>query len=454
MPFTVSADPQKWQDLYSEKQAYRDSTSRLGSAIIVLVMGVLSSAIFLLLCSTRLFEGVTTISERALRMIQAILLLMPAIVLGFGYVHLFKVAARFLVQFHNLPADISSRKLVWLRVMGLPLTPPPLSMLIRFPTVSVKDGRLDPVDHWAMKIGGPVKLRIEAGNALYLERGSRFSRVVGQGNAFLEWNERIVAAVNLGPKSECFSMTAWTKDGIRVNTKAKGEYFVGRIRKAIDEDILIPFEPAYIRTAVEETIRSGKEADEWITIAVEWTKGILGKLISEKSLDELFLRQNSSHTLLSSTTISDILQRINSQLQKHGMFLASLQITEIILPNQVRSQRLKTWELNHQKQAVVTDGEIKAYQIRLSEQARAEVQRDLILTLASSLQQVDSANFAEPLLLTLSNFIDQNLKDPTVRAGVAKESLEMLEKMQEVLRFPLHLPGSGGNHEGRNQRNP
>ncbi|MBK9209629.1 MAG: hypothetical protein IPL71_15540 [Anaerolineales bacterium] len=89
----------------------------------------------------------------------------------------------------------------------------------------------------------------------------------------------------------------------------------------------------------------------------------------------------------------------------------------------------------------MTDGEVKAHQIRMREKARAEIQRDLIFTLANGLDRIDSNNFPEPLLLSISVLLDQNMKDPMVRANLAKESLETLEKMQEAIKFPLQLPG-------------
>ena len=80
----------------------------------------------------------------------------------------------------------------------------------------------------------PAKLKISTGHALYLERGGYFSRVVGQGSAFLEWNERIITVVNVSPRNEEISVTAWTREGIKVTVNAKGEYFLGHTR-TVDE---------------------------------------------------------------------------------------------------------------------------------------------------------------------------------------------------------------------------
>ncbi|MBK9209628.1 MAG: hypothetical protein IPL71_15535 [Anaerolineales bacterium] len=186
-------------------------------------------------------------------------------------------------------------------------------------------------------MGGPAKLNISTGHALYLERGGYFSRVVGQGSAFLDWNERISAVVNVGPHSEEMSITAWTKEGIKVDVKAKGEYFLGHSRTEDEDNILIPFDAEAIRKAVEHTFKSGKEANEWLISAVMQTKGILGSYISNQFLDDLFLKDNSSLTLLSNANIKEMHNTINARLQQYGAYLSNFQIFDIILPPKVRN---------------------------------------------------------------------------------------------------------------------
>ncbi len=355
--------------------------------------------------------------------------------------YLFKSAAVFLGNFHKLPKQNNSKQLVRLRVLGTLPFPPPLSSMFKFPAVALKDGKLDPSHHWSTIVGGPAKLNISPGHALYLERGGHFSRVVGQGSAFLEWNERITAAVNVGPLNETISVTAWTKEGIKVIVNAKGEYFLGHARNEDEENILIPYDPESIRNAVEYTFKSGKEANEWLKSATGQTQGILGAYISNHFLDDLFLKDNNNLTLLSSTNVSDLLNTINSRLQQYGVYLSNFQIVEVIVPDKVKQQRLKIWGTNHENIAVVTGGEVKAHQIRMREKARAEMQRDLIFTIANGLDRIDETNFPEPLLLSISALLDQSMKDPQVRANIAQESLEILEKMQAFLKFPTQLSG-------------
>jgi len=442
MPIPQHIDPQNWQNYYTEKQAYRDSLRKSGQLLVPIIIGIVPPMLLLLIYTGSLMENAITTADLIWRgAIGGTLIITLIMFTALCIKYQFKSAATFLENFHNLSNENNVKQLVRLRVFGTPPFPPPLSNLFKFPAVTLKDGKLDPHNHWSTIVGGPAKLNIAAGHALYLERGGYFSRVVGQGFAFLGWDERISAAVNVGPRNETISVTAWTKDGIKITVNAKGEYFLGHARGEDDENVLIPFDPESIRKAVEHAFKSGKEAHEWLKSATRQTHGILGAYISNHFLDDLFLKDNNNFTLLSNTNVSDLLNTINSRLQEYGVYLSNFQIIEIMLPEKVKQQRIKIWETNYVNFAVITDGEVKAHQIRMREKVRAETQRDLLFTIANGLDRIDDANFPEPLFLSISALLDRSMKDPLVRANLAKESLEILEKIQESIKFPIQLSG-------------
>jgi hypothetical protein len=444
MPTTPPIDSKNWQNQYREKQAHLDSLTRAGRLLIPIVMGMVLPLVFLIIYTGRLIENSPTTEILIGRIAQGIALGIAIIVWTVLFInYIFKTATGFLETFHNLPAGKASSILVRLRVFGIPPLPPPLSSWFKFPEVKLKNGKLDPPDHWSTIVGGPVKLDIGAGHALYLERGGYFSRVVGQGSAFLDWNERISAAVNVGPRNEEISVTAWTKEGIKVVVNAKGEYFLGHTRTEDEENILIPCDPESIRKAVEYTFRSGREANEWLKSATGQTIGILNTYISNHFLDDLFLKDNNNFTLLSNENVSELLTTINAKLQGYGVYLSNFQIIDVVLPPKVKEQRLEVWRTSHENIAVVTKGEVKALQIRDREKARAEMQRNLIYTLANGLEHMDldNDNFSEPLLLSISALLDQSMNDPQVRSALAKEALETLEKTQEIINFNYQTPG-------------
>jgi hypothetical protein len=57
----------------------------------------------------------------------------------------------------------------------------------------------------------------------------------------------------------------------------------------------------------------------------------------------------------------------------------------------------------------------------------------------------DKERFIEPLLLSFSNVLDESLSNPLLRANLAKDTLEVLEKLQMMLEKPdLTRPTSKG----------
>ncbi|RJP48613.1 MAG: hypothetical protein C4557_12550 [Anaerolineaceae bacterium] len=440
MPFKPSNDPQKWQGLYTEKQAHEDSMGKDGQLTVLPFFAVAFSIFYIVLLLGTLKERpeARELTWQEILGVASVSLVFYAI----GRYYIFQSAAKFIQQFHNLNEENDLLEIVKIRVSGVPLMPPPFSKWIKFQTVTAREQKLDPPNHWATIIGGPVKLVIKPGHALYLEHLGQFSRVVGQGAAFLHWDERVAAVLDVGPKTEEIELTAWTKDGIRVKLRVRGEYFLGQERSENDENKLIPFDPVSVRKAVEHTYKNGKETSEWVNFATGQTQGILGGFISRRYLDQLFLKEHSQTTLLSNANIMELSQNINEKLQEYGVSLLNLQIMEVELPPKVNRLRKLTWETAHKNTTAITKGEVAAHRIRLQEKARAEMQRDLILTLANGLNRIDSASFPENLLLTVSGFLDQSMQSPEVRSNLAREALETLEKLQEAIKFPMQMPGN------------
>ena len=451
MPFDTSENPKKWQELYLEKTAHFDSLRKVSAILLPSLFMIIFPLLFLIFFAGRIIEYLsnTYIPIGITIGVAILLILIPLFFTGFGVMYLFKSATTFLEHFHNLSTNVKAKEIASLKIMGKPGFPPPLSNLFKFGEVTVKDGKLDPPDHWSSIIGGPVRLKIQPGNALYIERGTKFSRIVGQGQAFLHWDERIATAINVGPKYEKFKSTAWTKDGIKLEIEGIGEYFLGRERQEGDENILIPYDPESIRKAAEFTFKNGKDANEWIQSAKGNTIGALNSLIANKYLDELFVESRHESPLLSTKNMQELLEKIKSKLMEYGVTLSSLQITSIKPPAHVNQERMRTWEVERKNLSTIATGEVKAHQIRMREKARAEMQRDLIIAIANSLENIDAENFPEPLLLTLSNYLDHSLESPQVRANIAKESLELLEKMQEILKFPLWM--TSDDEDGKNK---
>jgi regulator of protease activity HflC (stomatin/prohibitin superfamily) len=281
------------------------------------------------------------------------------------------------------------------------------------------------------------------GSALYLERGNRFSRVVGPGEhiPFLEWHETIKYVVDLHPKVKTDKFDVWTKDGIKIKLEVQIECRIGDPSKNDPVNGLIyPYDPVAIKRAVERYSlrwpdRHIGEPSEFTWIDAAWGQvtGIVPNYIGSRTLDDLFIADRKSGQILSPESIDEVKDKLNSATQAFGVFITDFQILKVDMPPEVYAHQKDQWRTERQSLATIIEGQTKAFHIRSREKARADAQRDLIISIADGLKKNNSGQYEEPLLLSLSGILDNSLKDPLMRAYLANETLETLEKIKTML---------------------
>jgi hypothetical protein len=153
-----------------------------------------------------------------------LVILAPVIALTLGLIFIFNQVLAFVRSFYQPAEDEKLGRLVRRKLLGVIPVPPPLNNIFKYPFVVLKGPSLAE-NHWARWLGGPATLVIYDGVAVYLERGNKFSRVVGPGlpMSFLEQHERIKEVVDLRPQTKMGSVQPWTKDGIRIKFTIRAE---------------------------------------------------------------------------------------------------------------------------------------------------------------------------------------------------------------------------------------
>ncbi|MBN2385411.1 MAG: hypothetical protein JXB85_00195 [Anaerolineales bacterium] len=300
---------------------------------------------------------------------------------------------------------------------------------------------LDPADHWSKWLGGPANLIIHDGFAAYLEYGNRFQRVVGAGVPIphLDARETIKAIVDLRPQFREVEANAWTKDGIKVILGVRVEFRIGSqySPENADPKRLYLFDPISVRHAVEYTAVRQRDG---ALVEADWCEGTLGKVtgllahhISSRRLDELYLTDRGEGQILSAEVLNQLCEDANQGLRTAGIHVRNIQIIKTHIPEDVYGQRLDVWKAG--KDSVVTriHGEGHASEIRLGEAARARAQRDLIVSIIQSLERVDPLQHPEAILLCFSKVLDQGLHDPWVRTSISKDTLLLLENLDNLL---------------------
>jgi hypothetical protein len=313
---------------------------------------------------------------------------------------------------------------------------------MEYPTVIIKeDGQIKPEDSWVKWLGGPAKLVVMDGVALYLERGNRFSRVVGSGVVFLDRFETIRDVIQLTPQKRDVELSASTKDGIPISVKAHIVFQAG-VNPVIPSNLdkrLYPLDPIAVKDLAEKTALKYKDNGEfeespWYDGVWGQVSGPLTKYITCHNLDEFFVNGTDKGNTLPDLIQRKLITEVTPKVEASGVRLCELHIKEIRQPNAVDRQRIQNWEAERLSRATVVEGETKANQFRTIETENAIAQRDLILTVAEGLDQVGQNHLDETLLLSLSTILDQSLSEPYTRSLITNDTLDTLKNLQKQLK--------------------
>lgn len=446
MVFPYPQDPKDWQTAYTLNQAYHDSGRVAPEA----------GWVFPLAIATLSAYGLLALAKNEVSGFQPILLVLKALVIIIFLVLIGIVARRNAIDFfrrlYQPPEGISASNIIDYRLYGRLKLPLFLSDLFpdisQFKYIIAREGRIEKKDEWpawqACNVGGPILLIIFDGCALYLERGNRFSRVVGPGDKypFLEWYETIKYAIDLRPKVKEDRFFVWTKDGINISVSVRIECRIGDPKKhdASETKLMYPYDPEAVKKAVERyALRWPNPQEEpseftWVDAAWGQVTGILPEYIGGRLLDDLLLAERQNGQILSPEAHAELLERLNEKTNAFGVYVTDLQLVKIELPKEVEEQQKKTWEVEQEGLATIIEGEAKAYNIRTMEKARADAQRDLLVAIADGLDLHSSDQMIEPLLVSLARILDESLQDPMVRASLANETLDTLERILRSLK--------------------
>jgi len=446
MKFPYPENVDVWQTTYTRDDAYADSDKHAQRSGLALIFGVLIISGYLFIYFSK-FDFISVLSPFLKIVFFIVLVVVVFALLAVVQSAAFRFAAAFLNDFYLLPEGMDAAKILNNRLYGKLKLPPPLNMFFRFEYIIAKEGELAKADQWpswsARHLGGPILLIVFDGCAIYLERGDRFSRVIGPSDkAFLEWYETIKYVVDLRPKIKEGEVDAWTKDGINIKFKIQIECRIGDPKKIDpDSNLVYPYDPVAVKQAVERHAvrwpnRLEGEPSEFTWVDATWGQvtGIVPAYIGSRMLDDLFIADRNGGQILSPNAVQDIFKKLNQETQKFSVYVTDFQVSEVKLPPEVETSQKELWKAEKQSIVTVKEGQLIAFNIRSQEQTRAKAQHDLILNIADGLEKSQDGKYTEPLLLTFSRILDESLNEPLMRAYLAKETLETLEKIKEMLK--------------------
>lgn len=410
------------------------SIARKGPAGLTVI--AMAAAIAILLSATYIFftfslPRIENDVNWLVRSFQIFILLLAGLSIPyFGILYLIsRLTTTFFDRLYSPPEGTQSRDLILSRLYGFGSRVP------------IRGEQLSENSSWLHWLGGPAGLVINDGFAVYLEKGNRFSRVLGPGIVHIEPAETVKTIIDLRPIVRNGVVKAWTKDGIKIQLEVRLECQIGHetSRPGESSNLVYPFNPEDVKKAVEKTaVRFNPERKQ--LVEANWVDGVWGKVqgflatyISSHTVDELFLAEWGTSQMLSQSASRKVFLDLNKSLEEYGARVSNLQITNFTIPPEVNQQRIETWEAERQSMETITIGQTRAYEIRERERARAEAEQEIIANIAKEMERIDFDRLQETVLLSLSGILDQSLSDPFTRTLITNETLDTLEKLKKLL---------------------
>lgn len=457
----MDTNPDNWQNFYTAEQAQWNDARRSFLIIFNILAGISLSMVFFILFTPGFMLNSLAYVHLNPLIIIFIKLIIPLLIAGAGILYIFNLVVIFFDALYKPPEGTNSKKLIRRRLFGIPPTPPPLNSIVHYPFVVAANGEIKKDDEYAKWLGGPAGLVILDGTALYLERGTHFSRVVGPGIAFLEKYETVKEAVDLRPQTYQNKVGAWTKDGIKVEFMAKIICQIDDPHQHIPSKDLVPVSvrddgtiagentPMYpcpslsVRKAVEWTkvkraVNTSDQSEElyqskWLEGAWGKVQGKLANYISKRHLEDLFVSANQgiAGKILSMQEREKLRSELDQELiMNAGVSLIDMQIERFMIESPVNEKRIEKWMAEWKAKADIRGGTAGAEGKKSIESAKAEAQHSLLLQIADELSKANPDTLHDSALLALSRILEQNQGDPYASAYLN----DAIENIKEILK--------------------
>jgi hypothetical protein len=259
---------------------------------------------------------------------------------------------------------------------------------------------------------------------------------------FLDRHETIKAVVDLQPRFDIRKIKSFTKDGIPLEVEIQIEFQIRASEQAQQHSskLIYPFDPEEVKKSVERTAvkfdMTKKEHYEAGLVESVWGRiqGVISSYLFSHRLDELFADANGKTHLESAQVNRLLMEKANINLEMDGVFIKTMRFIKIFAPSDVDEKLKDYWKAQKKRDNLAVQGEIEVNMLEKTEKAHAEASRDVLGVIARSLQRIGTANFMQPLLYSLSEFLNQNLDDPVVRTYIGSATLEALEKIRSLIR--------------------
>lgn len=276
-----------------------------------------------------------------------------------------------------------------------------------------------------LRVGGPGRIAIQAGDVAVTELNGRFHRILGPGAHTLGRLEFIYAILDLRPQERVLKeVRLQTADGIEVKADITIAFRLDTGEEIPNQDLPYPYSEDAVRMAVySQTVLPDGAVSGWDNAPLNSAKLNLVNIIGHYKLDELLHARSAADPYLAIRT--ELIQRIRPFLINQGIELIGIHISRLELPPDVADQYIKYWRTHWETQAKLQEIDGAAMSLEEREIAYAEAEMTMIQAIVEGVQRARQASNTN-----------------NMHEIIALRLVEALEKMARQSQQDIPLPAS------------
>lgn len=291
---------------------------------------------------------------------------------------------------------------------------------------------------------------------LALGRGPLFSRAVGPGYVKMEAGEHIKHIIDLRDHVRRTELKAVTRDGIPMESTMTVRFHVRRLppEDANTDDPYHHDPQAIFQVFYFSSYGEGENEIPWTDRIAPLAAAELVAELGNYTLDEVYTLNNTRgpHPLDIERVKRQVREALNQQLEPNGITVASIDVDNFVLPEEVQQQRIINWQSRWQKQALVEMARGDAAAVEQIQQAQMQVEIALIRQIIDSIEQMKWPHHDLTDVVTLAAVEELESAASDVHSLMPPHMMNTLSEW-EMMVAPPQLPeperGSTEQERGR-----
>jgi regulator of protease activity HflC (stomatin/prohibitin superfamily) len=325
---------------------------------------------------------------------------------------------------------------------------------LNYPFYREEDGKLQKaVDgKITLRYGGPGFVLASSHYAIPLTAGPVDTQVGGRGLVFTARKERPRSLVDLRLQVRAEEVHAVTRDGISVKMMA---FIVFQIdRRSARVKGLYPFDPKAVAHAAEiksvgPVQDSGEHEEiEWEQVVAERGTDLLRDAIARTLLDQLLEGYDEDGDKPPREALrGDVGKKLAEEMAPHGIHVFAVGLSDITVEDEeVLEQRIATWAAHWKRERLEREAQGEAQAVLITEKARADTQRQMVIALNEAFQQLADTETPIPPQVIALRFIDM-LEDMATSPDLQGWMPNSWQLMPEQLRLAMSRNNPDGGQE-------